>query len=228
MTSPAPTPSPLAGPAPDVAGAGRRMSGTVVRRSLAHSRWVSGLKLLLPATALVIVSLVLAWPQIMPDEKRFRLTPAKVTDDDANNLRMLRPRFVGTDEKHRPFTVTADEATQSAPNSPRLQLTIPHADMTMENGAWVTLSAKNGLYHRDAQTLQLKGRVDVYHDSGAEFHTEEALIDMGAGKVTGRQPVQGQGPAGIVSGDGFEILNRGEVVIFTGRSKVVLWPGGKS
>ena len=204
------------------------MSGTVVRRSLAHSRWVSGLKLLLPAAALVIVSLVLAWPQIMPDEKRFRLTPAKVTSEDTDSLRMLRPRFVGTDEKQRPFTVTADEATQSAPNSPRVQLTLPHADMTMESGAWVTVSARTGLYQRDAQTLHLKGRVDVYHDSGAEFHTEEALIDMAAGKVTGRQPVQGQGPAGTISGEGFEIINRGETVIFTGRSKVVLWPGGKS
>lgn len=193
---------------------GRRMS----------SRAVTVLKVTLPLIALVLLGLVLAWPQLNPDPREFRLTSTNLGTDIATDAsRMMKPRFVGTDEDNQPFSVVAETATHAG-SADRILLASPKADVTTKDGSWVAVNAKEGLYDRLASTLGLRGDVQVFHDAGYEFRTEAADIDMGKGTAVGDKPVEGQGPFGHLQAQGFQILDKGGRIVFTGKAHLELRP----
>lgn len=192
------------------------------RVSRHRSRIVGYLKLTLPALALAISSLILAWPRLVPDDKHFRLGSARVQPGDAEALRLDKARIVGVDQEQRPYVITAEDATQANGAAPDVNLDAPKADITLNNGAWVELSAKTGIYRRDNSQLDLDGNVSLFHDSGSEFHTATAHIDLKAGAASGSDPIAGQGPQGDISGEGFEITDHGARILFTGRARAVI------
>lgn len=197
-----------------------------------HSRRVAYLKLVLPAVALVIVTTVLVWPQLMPDEKRFRLgsgNAPKMSAEDASATTMLSPKLIGTDEQNRPYVLTAQSATQRNSKSPLVEMAEPKADMTVERGAWIAVTSEQGLYNRDTRLLHLDGKVALFHDSGMEFHTESATVDFKESEATGVVPIEGQGPSGhITANKGFRLFDRGQRIEFLGKSKVILRPGSEA
>jgi lipopolysaccharide export system protein LptC len=188
------------------------------------SRSVAVLKIALPLVAMVLLGLVLAWPRLNPDPREFRLGAGNLPINvEAEASRMLKPRYVGTDETNQPFTVTANQATHAG-SAVRILLAEPKADVTLKDGAWVAVEAREGLYDRVHNTLGLRGSVQVFHDAGYEFRTEAADIDMQAGTANGTQPVEGQGPFGHLNAEGFQILDRGSRILFTGKARVELRP----
>lgn len=194
-----------------------------------YGRFVGLAKVLLPTIATALIAIVVVWPELSEQENRFRLGPAKIDRSDAEKLRMINARFTGVDASKRPFTVTADSADQANPKSSDIVLVSPKADILLGNGAWVALTATDGKFDRESQLLELTGNVNLFHDSGYEFRTESAVFDLTAGDATGTEPVQGQGPFGHLSAEGFQIYNRGERIKFTGKAKLTIDPdGGKS
>ena len=192
------------------------------RISRHRSRIVGYLKLTLPALALALTSLILAWPRIVPDDRHFRLGSARVAPGDAEALRLDKARIVGVDQLQRPYVITADDATQANGTALDVNLNAPKADITLSNGAWVQLSAKSGIYRRDNNQLDLDGNVSLFHDSGSEFHTATAHIDLKDGSAHGEDPIEGQGPQGDISGEGFVIVDHGARILFTGRAHAVM------
>lgn len=197
--------------------------------ALRRSRMVGALKLLLPAVALGLLALVALWPQL-PHTGIDRLGARyfglpRIDLSDLRELRMVNARYSGIDKNHRPFTVTADTATQSPGRKDDLvSLEAPRADVTTEAGAWIAVSADTGTYRTETQVLDLFGRVNVLHDKGYEFRTDAARVFMNDGVAEGDSAVEGQGVFGNVVAEGFRILERGETVVFTGRSRLVLEP----
>lgn len=195
-------------------GVGRRFS----------SRAVTFLKVALPLIALVLLGLVLAWPQLNPDPREFRLGSADLGADIATDAsRMMKPRFVGTDDDNQPFSVVAESATHAG-SADRILLARPKADVTLKDGSWVAVDAQEGLYDRVRSTLGLRGQVQVFHDAGYEFVTEAADIDMAAGVAVGDKAVEGQGPFGHINSQGFQILDKGGRILFTGKARLELRP----
>jgi lipopolysaccharide export system protein LptC len=188
------------------------------------SRSVAVLKVALPLLAMVLLGLVLAWPRLNPDPREFRLGAGNLPINvDAEASRMLKPRYVGTDEGNQPFQVIADQATHAG-SADRILLAEPKADVTLKDGSWVAVQAREGLFDRVQNTLGLRGEVQIFHDAGYEFRTESADIDMKVGTARGDQPVEGQGPFGHLKAEGFEILDRGARILFTGKARVDLRP----
>lgn len=178
---------------------------------------------MLPAVALAIVTLVLAWPQVMPDERAVRIGQTTIETRDIEALRVLNPRYIGVDQDQRPFQVTANSATQIGNADGAVQLEQPKADLTDSAGAWIALSARDGLYDRTGRTLDLEGAVQMFQEAGGEVRTSKARVLLDRSTIIGDQPVEAQGPAGYVTGQGFEVRERGAVVLFTGRSSLVLY-----
>ncbi|MEX2617528.1 MAG: LPS export ABC transporter periplasmic protein LptC [Alphaproteobacteria bacterium] len=189
-----------------------------------YGRFVGITKVLLPTIATAIIALVVIWPELNEQENRFRLGPAHIDRSDAENLRMVNARFTGADASKRYYTITADSADQANADSVVIALDAPKADIELSNGAWVALTAVAGSFNRDRQILELSGGVNLFHDSGYEFRTESAFIDLAAGDATGVEPIAGQGPFGQLQAEGFHIYNRGERVVFTGKSRLTLIP----
>lgn len=189
-----------------------------------YGRFVSLAKILLPTIATALIAIVVVWPELSEQENRFRLGPARIDRSDAEKLRMINARFTGVDASKRPFTVTADSADQTNAKSSDIVLVAPKADILLANGVWIALTAIDGNFNRDQQVLELTGNVNLFHDSGYEFHTESAVFDLTAGDATGTEPIEGQGPFGHLQAEGFRIYNRGERVKFTGKAKLTISP----
>lgn len=195
------------------------------RYSAMHSRVVNLLKVLLPAVALGLVAMVLLWPQLNPIDQRFRLRAVGVSIDDLENLRMLNPRYVGTDSQNQPYSLTADQALQLSGDGNLTDLTKPKGDITLKDGTWLALSAETGVYRKQNETLDLEGKVNLFHDGGYEILTPKARIELDQGNAAGDMPVTGQGPDTELEGEGFRIYDRGDRVIVTGQSRLLIRPG---
>lgn len=226
-------PEPRSDPKTPRDGVGRSLL-TRVRRPvdsklvIAHSRWVQSLRIVLPLTALGLTVAVLLWPSVGPNKSQVRINsgtlagaPAARPEDDV--LKMLQPRFVSTDENNRPFTVTADSATQTRADDSEVSLVAPKADLADKGGAWMQLGADNGFFDRKSEMLRLEGNVTLFHDTGMEFQTSRMGANLKDRSVTSDTAVEGQGPQGTLSArDGFRILQSGQRIELIGPSKVVV------
>ncbi len=198
-------------------------SGTLAPRrvNVGYSLWVSFLKLALPAIAAGLVMLVFLWPQLNPNNSRFRLTPMRVGIEDFQDQRLVNPRYTGVDANNQPFAVTAAAATQASTTDETLNLQDPKADITLSNGTWLALIAEAGAYNQKAQSLELLGSVSLFHDQGYEVSTSRASIDLAAGTAQGNEAVSGHGPAGMIEAEGFRLFDKGERILFTGKARLV-------
>jgi lipopolysaccharide export system protein LptC len=190
-----------------------------------YSRFVTAMKFVLPVLAAGLIALLAFWSQIRIEEGRFRIGSASIAPTDIDRLSMVNPRFQGIDDQNRPFTVTAAEASQVKGNDDLIDLVRPQADITMENGSWMAVSADSGRYQRSTRQLQLDGRVSLFQDQGYELHVDSIAVDFAAGNAVSNTAVIGQGPAGELSGEGLKVADKGAVIELTGKSRVLLYQG---
>ncbi len=184
-----------------------------------RQRLVQAMKLLLPLLAAGVLGLMLFWQEIEGSNSRlsFRRGPALVPEA----LQLVEPRFQGVDELNRPYTVTARLARQRGQEEVVL-LESPRADILLSEGAWIYAESDRGRYDKPAQLLDLEGDVRIYHDNGTLFRTEAAAVQVEAGSAQGDRPTKAQGSFGTIESEGFELLDRGAVMVFTGRARAIL------
>ncbi len=181
------------------------------------------MKLLLPAVAVGLVLLIVVWPRLQQSFEHLRAALPRLDLNEARDLRMVNAHYAGTDKRHRPYVLTAEVARQTQAND-LTSLEGPKADITLKSGAWLTVSGDTGVYVSQGQLLDLFGDVKMFHDRGYELTTDSAHLDMAAGTAEGKDPVQGQGVFGDVDAEGFQLLDHGQVIIFTGKAKLHLTP----
>lgn len=196
-----------------------------------HTRWyshfVGAMKVLLPLIALVLIALVVLWPYLKTEDLKFRIGFAALNLGEDKDPAMINPRYVGTDKDNQPYTITADLARRITDSNGRVELEMPKADITLKDGTWLVLTAQTGVYDRENRTLDLKGKVNLYHDAGYEFLTSAAKIDLHTDAASGDQPVEGHGPFGVLHAQGFRMIDKGKTILFTGKSKLTLYPGAQ-
>jgi lipopolysaccharide export system protein LptC len=192
-----------------------------------YSRFVSLAKRIFPAIAFSLIVLVAMWPRIEETIEHVHFALPRIDLREARDLRMVQAHYSGIDRQQRPFVITADTARQNPDANDIIALEGPKGDLTTLTGGWFELTSRTGLYQPQAQLLDLFGNVQVFQDKGNEFRTESAHIDMANGTAEGHEPIEGQGPFGHVTGEGFRMLDRGDVIIFTGRARLDLAPHEK-
>ncbi len=211
--------------AAQIAGTSVEAFARAQKFSARYSLFVNAMRFILPAIALSLIGLIIAWPHVQNTGKaRFKLNFANIAPSTASSLTMVKPRFTGVDDSQRPYTVTADNATQVASGSPLIDLEQPVADMTMKDGSWIVLRSAEGTYNQTSHDLDLRGSVDLFHDAGYEFETSRAFMNLQAGIAHGEEPVEGQGPFGHIRSRGFKVTEHGRYVVFTGPAKLILYP----
>lgn len=207
----------FAPPTPKFTGLGR-----------SYSRFVALMRFILPVIALTLVGAIVIWPQSQDRPEGFRLSISEVQTLEQGGQRLVNARYTGIDVRNQPYVVTAETAAQIENQNAMVALARPQADITLDNGTWVALSAASGTFQREAQILVFSGGVNLFHDAGYEFRTPSALIDLGKGTAFGDETIEGQGPFGSLHAEGFQILERGQRILFTGKSQLVIHPEAKS
>ena len=213
--------------------AGReRLAGSRARKRrqplLGYAATVTTLKIVLPAIAVGLIVLVALWPQYLLEGGRSHIVAHPTGAAGIDRLSMTNPHFQGTDERNRPFSVSAERAMQDLRDDNLILLARPEAEMTLEDGAEIALKAAEGSYRRESELLRLTGGVDLAHNRGYRIKTPSAAIDLKGGTAEGNEPVDAQGPFGTLQAEGFRVAERGDIVEFTGKSRLVLTAGPES
>lgn len=188
-----------------------------------YGRIVNFLKVLLPTLAVVLISLVVAWPLLDEQVKQLNQALIDAVTPTPDSMQINNARYAGVDDENQPFTVTAETIRQPNIDEPFIGLSKPKADIMMADESWAALTAADGTYDRELQILTLQGDVSFFHDLGYEFRTQSARVDLQAGGAAGDEPIFGQGPFGLVEAEGFRIYERGSRVRLLGKSKLLIY-----
>jgi lipopolysaccharide export system protein LptC len=185
-----------------------------------YSRRVALLKVALPAIGVTLLLLVVAWPRLAPLFDRLHF--AAIDLREARELRMIQPRYAGTDRDGRPVVVTAAVGRQVPQRDDVMALDQPEADLKSHSGANIVVTADSGVYQTQTQFLDLFGNVTVTHQNGTRIVTASARVDAANNAAEGHDPVEGHGPSGDITAQGFQVIDKGDIVIFTGQSNLLL------
>jgi lipopolysaccharide export system protein LptC len=189
-------------------------------RGIARRRFLITLtKWLLPVGAMGLLASIALWPELDRATAKARLALGRISGEVEGGS-LIDARYNGVDEKGRPYTMTAAMARQI--DAERVALTMPKGDITLENGTWMMLAAKQGTYMQHLSQLDLMKDVTLYRDDGTTLRTMAASIDLKAGAAAGSDPVHVEGPFGVLDAQGFALMDKGTSIDFTGPAHVVL------
>ena len=188
-----------------------------------YSRFVSIMKIALPVAAAVLLLVVFGLPLFRQQDERIRVAPTK--DANGRSLSMTNARYFGTDDKGRPYEVTAESVRQGTAGDKTVELNQPKADIKSTNGDAISARASSGVYDHEKQEIDLSGEVTLDQAQG-KLRTSQAHIMLKDGSARGNAKVTGEGSFGTLEASGFSYNKDDKVIRFTGPSRLVL--NGKS
>jgi len=188
-----------------------------------YSRFVRAMRIALPLGAFALLAVLLAWPRLHGPEGDVVTPTADGVDLERDGrVRLDHPRYVGEGADTPGFTVEA-EAARVDPTAPRrIELERMHAELPARDGRDIAIEAGHAVYDRERAVLDLDGGIEVVTDDGYRLQTEAAEIEIEAGRLRTRAPVEGDGPAGELEADRLEVTDRGDVLRFTGNVRLRL------
>ncbi len=184
--------------------------------------WILWLKIGLPLIAVGTIAYLVISSRLGRDSSIDQTVLVDIAKIDAG-MTVNNVKYDGVDSKDQPFSITAASASQPQGNDDIINLSQPQADITMAGGAWIALTATNGVYRRKEDLLDLAGNVTIFHDNGMSFRTDAATIDLKAHTAKGEKPVEGRRSDGEIASQGFEVRDDGKTVIFTGRANLKIY-----
>lgn len=191
-----------------------------------YSLFVRAMKWGLPLAALIIVGVLIT--RLQESAKPLPVIAGSPTVTPEGQVALVGARYEGVDDKHRPFRVTADEASHALSAKDGVTLKKPMADISLENNTWVAASADQGEFMRDTSRLRLHGNVRIFHDAGYEATLDDIDIDLKNSQAQSQSPVRAQGPAGTLEAASLRVADGGDSVIFQGPAKLTLFTKGKA
>ncbi len=108
-----------------------------------------------------------------------------------------------------------------------MALDLPRADIKSSNGQTTVVTANSGVYQSNTQFIDLFGDVTMTRENGTQIVTASARLDTANNAAEGHDPVVGHGPSGNIKAQGFQFIDQGDIVIFTGATDLWL-RGGNS
>jgi lipopolysaccharide export system protein LptC len=192
---------------PQIGAPARRAS---IRRWKRRSRLIMALRILLPA----LIVLTLGGLAASVGYNTLARQPTVPVASDAP-IRLVKPRFVGRDDKSRAFVLTAASATRDPNDYQRVLLDKPALVLDDEGPDPLTITAATGVYHEGDRKLEVSGGV---HLSGATaaFETATSMFDTKTGELVGSGPIQGSGSLGEINAKSYGVYDKGDRMVFKG------------
>jgi len=177
-----------------------------MRQARRYSLFVKVMKALLPLTALAVGATVILFALQPREGERYSLSFERMGTVE-NDLAMINPKLIGMDKDGLPFVVRAASAVPDGEGTERVRLTDVNAELTLQDGTPLTVSAAQGLVDNKNQTLNVSGGIRVTSADDYVATTESASADLNAGTVASDTPVTAEGKFGRVTADRF-IFNK--------------------
>jgi lipopolysaccharide export system protein LptC len=193
-----------------------------VRRARRHSAVVHALKFVLPAAAILIALSFFAYSYVF--------TPAQISVDLFNTgfkdgkLIMADPKLEGFTRDNRPYRVHAAQAIQSMDNPNLIELKKISGRLPISNGNWADMTADDGFYNRDKNTLDIKSKMIVTTTSGITAKLASAFVEMKNGTMKTPDAVDITMNTAHITAGSMDIEDRGNVLVFNRNVKLVMMP----
>ena len=197
----------------------------IITVSERYSRFVGLMKLMLPLGATALVVIVVTWPYLSGREDGIPLSFSSMGLGLTEKVFMTNARYMGSDDKDQPYTLTAELMSEEDGVEDAIRLTKPQADIMLNDGSWLALTADTGVLIRKSEQLTLEGGVNFFSDAGYEFRTQRAEINLASKRAHGDEPIEGQGPFGTLNADSFRLEDQGNTIFFEGNVRMVFYPG---
>ncbi len=188
-----------------------------------YTSFVSIMKFALPVLALFLISTVFLLPGLEEQEDAITLEYKQEIVRE-KQTKMTNPRFLSSDDGNQQYVVTADSALQPDPTSRKVILTNLQADITLQNGQWLSLSAPRGNLDPDAGLLDLDGGIEIFSDSGNQIKTKSAHVSLNEKIIESKEGLKGHGPLGEFEADRLVAQQLRGTIRFEGNVKMILYP----
>jgi len=192
--------------------------GASVRRWRQRSRVIRVLRIVLPGLiGLILVGLAAT---VVYNSFTAQAAPTASSNDP---IRLVNPRFVGRDDRGRPFVLIAASATRDAQDYQKVYLDKPALVLDDEGPDPLRVTAAKGVYHEVSRKLEVSGGVRLAGARGA-FDTAQSLFDTRTGELVGSGPIQGAGSLGEIQARSYGVYDKGARMVFSGGVHTRLQP----
>jgi lipopolysaccharide export system protein LptC len=179
-------------------------------------RVIGRLRIILPVASLLVLLGLVIWPMVNPDKILSHVL------QNVPDLVIEHLNYTGSDSKNQPYSISAAKATRPSGGKNLYDLEKPQAEITLQDGAWISGRSLFGRFDKDTNHLWLGGDVQIFHDKGFQFTTDEIQVDLNDRYAWGEKAVLIQGGFGEIRGVGFRLLDGGNVVVVKGPAKALL------
>lgn len=200
---------------PLITAPARRVS---IQRWRRRSRVIHVLRIALPS----LIGLIIAALAATVAYNSFTAQPTQPASSN-EPIRLVNPRFVGRDERGRPYVLIAASATRDAQDFQKVYLDKPALVLDDEGPDPLRITAAKGVYHEDTRKLEVSGGVRLA-GAQAAFDTAELQFDTRTGELVGSGPIQGAGPLGDIQSKSYGVYDKGARMVFKGGVHTLLKP----
>ncbi len=183
--------------------------------SYRYSRFVSLIKLIFLATASALVLLIVAWSFSSPSDEKITISLSNSKPIKNISEGLTNGRFIGKDDNDQTYIITADYAEPINGNPREIALQILQADLTLDDGTWITLKAPGGILKRNQNELLLGDSVYIYADNRFEVFTNLVKIDLSKSIITSDNQINMQSSYGNLVANSFNFDNNKNNLYFS-------------
>jgi lipopolysaccharide export system protein LptC len=155
-----------------------------------HDRLIRIAKVALPSAVGVLIAFLALSPLEDRGDVSFILDKNKV-ENAPERMRVDVARYVGEDDRGRPFQITARSAVQPTSDAPIVDIRGMLARLSLPQGP-VTMVANLARYNLDEQQVRVVGPIRVAGPEGYRLSTSDVTVDLRERTVSGSGNVHGE------------------------------------
>lgn len=167
-------------------------------RQIGYSRIVATLKIVLPLTALVLLSLVFLVARTIDPTQAIPLADIDV-EDRARDPRLSGARFAGVTADGAALTIVTETARSDPSAAMRLEVSGLDLHIEGEGGEDMRARADNGVIDRGTGRFEMSGSLDIATTPGYHLSSDRIVGLLDSTHVESPGPVSGRAPAGEIS-----------------------------
>ena len=167
-----------------------------------HDRLIRIAKVALPSAVGVLIAFLALSPLEDRGDVSFILDKNKV-ENAPERMRVDVARYVGEDDRGRPFQITARSAVQPTSDAPIVDIRGMLARLSLPQGP-VTMVANLARYNLDEQQVRVVGPIRVAGPEGYRLSTSDVTVDLRERTVSGSGNVHGEMELGQFTAGGLQ------------------------
>ena len=161
------------------------------------------------------------WLGLFSQRSEIRLEISEVKVDESGDVELTGAIYRGTTEGGDPYEITAEVAQERQDGV--VDLASPAALLNQSSGDVINLTALTGIYFPDRGEIDFAGNVVITsRDTGLVMTSQAITANLDEGRMVSDKPVRVENDSGLVVADSMRVLNRGDLIIFTGNPRLTL------